>query len=88
MYPEWLEDAIHPKLVEILENDNGYMENRLIFQQDGAPPHYAAVICQYLDQTFPGQSIRRRRAIEWPPRSPDLSPLNFFFWGHFQHLLD
>ncbi len=88
MYLEWSEDAIHAKLEEILENDNGYMENRLILQQDGAPPHYAAVVRQYLDQMFSGQSIRRRGAIEWPPGSPDLSPLDFFFWGHFQHLLD
>ncbi|CAH1966184.1 unnamed protein product [Acanthoscelides obtectus] len=26
----------------------------------------------------------RRGAIEWPPRSPDLSPLDFFMWGHLK----
>ncbi|CAH1956259.1 unnamed protein product [Acanthoscelides obtectus] len=28
--------------------------------------------------------IGRRGAIEWPPRSPDLSPLDFFMWGHLK----
>ncbi|EFN65149.1 hypothetical protein EAG_00038, partial [Camponotus floridanus] len=22
--------------------------------------------------------------IEWPPRSPDLSPLDFFLWGYLK----
>jgi hypothetical protein len=25
---------------------------------------------------------RTRCAIHWPPRSPDLAPSDFFFWGH------
>ena len=24
------------------------------------------------------------RSVEWPPQSPDLSPLDFFFWGHLK----
>ncbi|EFN85682.1 hypothetical protein EAI_02991, partial [Harpegnathos saltator] len=22
--------------------------------------------------------------IEWPPRSPDMNPLDFFFWGYLK----
>lgn len=85
MYLELLENTIHPALVEILENNNNeYLENRLTFQQDGAPPHFAARVRQYLDETFPGRWIGRRGAIEWPPRSPDLTPLDFFLWGHLK----
>ncbi|CAH0395505.1 unnamed protein product [Bemisia tabaci] len=53
-----------------------------IFQQDGAPPHYALAVRAYLHNEFPGRWIGRRGPIEWPPRSPDLSPLDFFLWGH------
>jgi len=28
-----------------------------------------------------GKWIGRRGGIEWPPRSPDLTPLDFFLWG-------
>ena len=52
------------------------------FQQDGAAPHYAAAVRTYLDATFPGRWIGRRGTIEWPARSPDLAPLDFYFWGN------
>ena len=34
-----------------------------------------------LDEKLPGRWIGRRGPIEWPARSPDLTPLDFFFWG-------
>lgn len=36
---------------------------------------------QYLDQEYPGRWIGRLGPILWPPRSPDLNPLDFFYWG-------
>ena len=51
------------------------------FQQDGAAPHYAKAVRDFLDQTFPGKWIGRRGPMEWPARSPDLAPLDFYFWG-------
>lgn len=51
------------------------------FQQDGAPPHYGAVVREWLNENFGGRWIGRRGPIEWPPRSPDLSPCDFFLWG-------
>lgn len=56
-------------------------EEGLIFQQDGAPPHYALTVRQWLNDTFPGAWIGRRGPIEWPARSPDLTPCDFYLWG-------
>ena len=53
----------------------------VVFQQDGAPAHYANKVRNLLNEKFPGTWIGRRVSIEWPARSPDLSPLDFFFWG-------
>ena len=36
---------------------------------------------RYLDRLFPGQGVGRRCAVEWPPKSPDLTPLDFYLWG-------
>jgi hypothetical protein len=47
-------------------------------QQDVARPHFGINVRQYLDATFPERWIGSRGAIEWPPRSPDLTPLIFF----------
>ena len=53
----------------------------LWWQQDGAPPHFAINVRQRLDQKFPGKWIGRRGPVEWPPRSPDLSPMDYGVWG-------
>ena len=56
-----------------------------IFQQDGAPPHYANITRDYLNETFPQRWVGRGGGQgwrAWPPRSPDLTPLDFFLWGY------
>ena len=52
--------------------------DELFFQQDGAPPHYALRVRSYLNEVFPQRWFGRRGSIEWPPRSPDLTPMDFF----------
>ena len=90
LYLNLLENAIYPSIVQSLENqvdENGAMElseNNLHFQQDGAPPHYALAVREWLNEQFPGTWIGRRGAIEWPARSPDLTPLDFFLWGYLK----
>lgn len=64
------------------QQDDG---NELIFQQDGAPPHYANVVRAALNDKLEGRWLGRRGAIEWPARSPDLTPLDFFFWGYLKN---
>jgi hypothetical protein len=36
---------------------------------------------QYLDQSFETKWIARGSVNLWPPRSADLTPLDFFLWG-------
>lgn len=54
------------------------------FQQDGATPHTAGCVLQWLDNTFGDQYISYRTANVWPPHTPDLNPLDFFLWGYLQ----
>jgi len=35
-----------------------------------------------LDATFPNMWIGRDGPTPWPPRSPDITPLDFFLWGY------
>ncbi|GBN44650.1 hypothetical protein AVEN_47710-1 [Araneus ventricosus] len=53
----------------------------IFWQQDGAPPHWGKIVRSYLDTQFPQRWIRRDDPLAWPPRSPDLTPLDFFLWG-------
>lgn len=82
IYLDLLENAIYPALVQVLENEEDHQT--IIFQQDGAPPHFVQPVRQFLDENFPHAWIGRRGHIEWPPRSPDLAPLDFFLWGHLK----
>jgi hypothetical protein len=51
------------------------------FQHDGAPPHNFLPVRNYLDEIFPNSWIGRNAPVLWPPRSPDLSVLDFYLWG-------
>lgn len=66
-----------------IQNHGGYNRNTF-FQQDGATPHVTNASLDALDQLFPGRIISRRGDINWPPRSPDLTPADFFLWGHLK----
>lgn len=86
---------IGPFFLEPRLNANGYLElleemeenlplaliTRLIYMHDGAPPHTAIRARNWLDAHFPNRWIGRYGPIAWPPRSPDLNPLDFFLWG-------
>ena len=51
------------------------------FQHDGAHSHYTRHVIQHLNDTFPNRWIGRGNTINWPPRSADLTPLDFCLWG-------
>jgi hypothetical protein len=38
-------------------------------------------VIQHLNDTFLNQWIGCGSTINWPPRSPDLTPLDFCLWG-------
>ncbi|CAG9854399.1 unnamed protein product [Phyllotreta striolata] len=61
------------------------------FQQGGgSDAQNAAAVREYLLQMFPNRLLARFRKfagdgqmnISWPPRSPDLTPCEFFLWGY------
>ena len=71
---EKLKQCFLPSLVERCRRN-------AVFQQDGAPAHYARQVRTFLDQQFPGRWLGRNGPLVWAARSPDLTPLDFFVWG-------
>lgn len=59
--------------------------NNLIFQQDGNSCHNALAARIFLDQHFPNKWIGTNGPVRWPARSPDLTPMDFFFWGFIKN---
>lgn len=78
-YLALLRESVGPRIEEMFGDDD-----EIYFQQDGAPPHYHCDVRAHLDATFPNTWIGRRGSIEYPPRSPDLTPMDFFFWGYLK----
>jgi len=71
MFENWL-------MPQLNEDSNDY-----VFQQDGSPAHYKDVR-GYLNRNLPLRWIGRTgkedgALMRWPPRSPDLTPCDFFF---------
>jgi len=65
-------------LPELLEDIPLNIRQRLIFQQDGAPPHNARCVRRTLNEKFSRRWIGRGGPLSWPARSPDLTPLDYF----------
>jgi hypothetical protein len=59
----------------------------VVFEQDGAPPHWARIDREFLDMHFPGRWVGRAGPIPWPPRSPDTTPLDFFLCGYVKDIV-
>ncbi|GBM10111.1 hypothetical protein AVEN_92930-1 [Araneus ventricosus] len=78
-------DMIEVWLMPQLDSDS----TDYIFQQDGAPPHWSTEVRTFLNQRLPKRWIGRSGDADddfcsWPPRSPDLTPCDFFLWGYLK----
>ena len=51
------------------------------YQHDGTLGHYSRIAREYLDEVSPDRWIGHHDPMEWPPRSPALSPPDFFAQG-------
>lgn len=84
--PEYLNGQRYLQLLQVhLERFLDDLPLRLLpqvwYQHDGAPPHFSRRVRLFLNDAFPNRWIGRGGPINWPARSPDLNPLDFFFWG-------
>ncbi|GFX13600.1 uncharacterized protein TNCV_3136731 [Trichonephila clavipes] len=57
---------------------NNHDVQELWFQQDGATCHTARATIDLLKDTFGDRLISRFGPVNWPPRSCDLTPLDYF----------
>ncbi|GFT88613.1 putative transposable element [Trichonephila clavipes] len=59
----------------------------LWFQQEGATCHTARATIDLLKYTFGDRLISRFGPVNRPPRSCDLTPLDYFLWGYVKSLV-
>ena len=78
-YLDILSEMIIPEMNKIYQN----RFNRIWWLQDGALVHGSRAVREFLQGVFTERIISHHHAIEWPPRSLDLIPCDYFLWGHF-----
>ncbi|GFV57814.1 uncharacterized protein TNCV_3071931 [Trichonephila clavipes] len=66
---------------------NNHDVQELWFQQDGATCHTARATIDLLKGTLGDRLISRFGPVNWPPRSCDLTPLDYFLWGYVKSLV-
>ncbi|GFX27142.1 DUF4817 domain-containing protein [Trichonephila clavipes] len=66
---------------------NNHDVQELWFQQGGATCHTARATIDLLKDTFGDRLISRFGPANWPPRSCDLTPLDYFLWGYVKSLV-
>ncbi|GFX30082.1 histone-lysine N-methyltransferase SETMAR [Trichonephila clavipes] len=94
----YVETPLHPEKLTVwcalwaggillFKNYEGHNITELWFQQDGATCHTARATIDLLKDTFGDRLISRFGPVNWPPRSCDLTPLDYFLWGYVKSLV-
>ncbi|GFW90943.1 uncharacterized protein TNCV_1758171 [Trichonephila clavipes] len=65
---------------------NNHDVQELWFQQDGATCHTARATIDLMKDTLGDRLISRFGPVNWPPRSCDLTPLDYFLWTYAKSL--
>lgn len=76
-------DFIQNRLPMLFEDLPIQIRRDLIYMHDGAPPHFTLPVQNHLNKNYPGRKIGRRKytPVQWPPRSPNFSPMDWFLSG-------
>lgn len=89
IYDETLNSTKYLEILRSVVND--FLENIPLqilrtcwFQLDGAPAHCTDEVTRELFEMFDDRWFRRLGPWDWPARSPDLTPLDFFLWGNIK----
>ncbi|CAH2092765.1 unnamed protein product [Euphydryas editha] len=90
--PTRLDGAAYKNFLEnelplLLEDVSLELRRTMVFQNDGAPCHYSIQVRNFLNETYRNRWIGRSGPIRWPPRSPDLNPIDFFIWGYYKEIV-
>jgi len=68
----------------LLEDIPLMRRSQMYFQHDGASPHYTRHLIEYLNESFRNRWLCRGGPVAWTPRLPDLTPHDYYLWGHMK----
>jgi hypothetical protein len=72
-------------LTEMLEEILLTLRRNMWFHQDRATTHFARQVREHLTATYKDRWIERDGPVAWPPKLPDLTPMEFFLCGQIKN---
>jgi hypothetical protein len=57
------------------------------FMHDGAPALFPRAVRRHLTRRYGERWMGGGGPVPWPPRSPDLTPVDYCVWGHVKSLV-
>jgi hypothetical protein len=87
--PHWLTDKhywdflLHD-LAELLEYVPLPVRSQMWYMHDGAPAHFSCAVWGVRNNIHYIWWVGRGGPTAWPPRLPDLNPLDFYLWEHLK----
>ena len=82
-YLAFLQNILPP----LMENVPLTIQQTMWLQHDGAPAHFRINVRRHLNIIFPRCWIGQGVPVAWPARSLNLSPLDFYLWGHLKGIV-
>ncbi|GFW97418.1 uncharacterized protein TNCV_4990951 [Trichonephila clavipes] len=83
----WAGGIIGPYFFKNDEGHNVTVNGAVVPTRRGATCHTARATIDLLKDTFGDRLISRFGPVNWPPRSCDLTPLDYFLWGYVKSLV-
>ena len=80
MYSNECSPSKHVNSSPELQRQTGLSE--VVWMQDGVPPHVGSSVKHLFSQQFGDRVISCHFPFLLPPRSPDLTPTDFWMWGY------
>ena len=81
-YLAMIDNFVVPNIRGRFEERNNGRLARGWWVQDGARAHRARAVTARLNELFGNRIVSLGQEHEWAPRSPDLTPLDFFLWAY------
>lgn len=77
-------DMLEQRVPQVMEDSHDFK-----FQQVGASPHWHLNVQGFLSESLPDRwvGIEDLALHFWPPRSPDLTPFDYFLWDYIKEVV-
>jgi len=84
-YHQMIQQEVVPQMEMHFQRLRNGLFRYVWWAQDGAPAHRLIAVRHLLRELFNDRVVAMNHPVEWPSRSPDLTPCDYFLWGYLKN---